>query len=382
MKILVFLLVLWPLVGATQELQWESTDLPYPATLKGIFSGNADFVAYGDSGVVFASPDGRQWQDVSPPTSGNFTTGLAWQGLWVLAGSDAGIWVSQNRGQSWQNATLPEADDVLLQPGSLAIYDDQLLIFGRLEEQAHGCLSQFARSDDGLSWSIDNRVLPNAPPSNVQAVPNGLVMKHPIGGPICGVMPIVPGTSVDFFVEDDAIGFVVENSTTYAPPTQFRPGFIWDGQALWMVGSNLVAIPGTLPLEFERVNWVKRGSYADFSADHQQFQLEMFPDSLARMGNRMIVSHFGHVSIVDESGGVILQSLPVDDEIFVFAERDDLVVGVVATDNSSESMTAIRGSSLASVRVPINSPYLLWPLFFLLLGLAWIQLRSKEDTGR
>ena len=42
-------------------------------------------------------------------------------------------------------------------PGSLAIYDDQLLIFGRLEEQAHGCLSQFARSDDGLSWSIDNR---------------------------------------------------------------------------------------------------------------------------------------------------------------------------------------------------------------------------------
>ena len=49
-------------------------------------------------------------------------------------------------------------------------------------------------------------------------------------------MPIVPGTSVDFFLfEDDAIGFVVENSTTYAPPTQFRPGFIWVwSKALWM----------------------------------------------------------------------------------------------------------------------------------------------------
>jgi hypothetical protein len=336
--------------------------------MRDVFVTDEHFVAFGDDGTVLASREGREWRDVSLPIDADLSSGLAFNERWLVSGVNAGIWVSEDFGQTWREADLPSQAGDTFVPSDIEIQDNGSLIsVGHWGSPMAWCNTAVAVSTTGLEWS---HASDTSLPFITQAISRfdgGLITRSFFGGPPCSVMPIMPGSALFYAVGDTGSGF--DSGTMFAnvPPASIGEGLAWHRDALWITGRNFMGLPA------EYGHWVRRIVPPQTADDVPSIELQRDALSLAAFREGVVVSHQGHVSFVDETGSVVEQSLPETDRFYAFAARGDLLVGV-GLDGG-----AIRGTPPNPIAVTATRPETLAMLALLLacFGLGVLSLRVR-----
>ena len=90
---------------------WTSRTTPGTGIMLGVASSGTLFVAVGDSGVIWTSPDGTTWTSRTTPGTDNMR-GVAWSGtLFVAVGLGGAVWTSPD-GTTWTSRTTPGTDSM------------------------------------------------------------------------------------------------------------------------------------------------------------------------------------------------------------------------------------------------------------------------------
>lgn len=328
-------MALMSLQVAAQPIVWQPVALPTDADMQDVIVAGDQFVAFGAQGTVLATQDGLDWRDVSLPVDADLSAGAALGGLWLVSGFEAGIWSSQNQGQTWTQADLPDLAGDVFSPSDIAIQPNGVFIaVGRWGTGAPAtCSTVVAVSANGLDWTIDEAVTLPYVSREITPYDDGLVVDAMFGGPPCAVTPIIPSAGLFYAVGDSDAGFVGSEIFASTPPVELGSGVVWNQGGLWIAGRELVALPS------QYNHWLRRLEPGDSAADVPALPVSGPTLSLAVYQDGVIVSHPGFVSFVDASGAVQEQDLPISPTAFAMAVSGDVIVGV------GENGQAVRGAS-------------------------------------
>ncbi|MEN1729614.1 MAG: hypothetical protein AAGJ52_14345 [Pseudomonadota bacterium] len=343
---------------AARPLLWETVDLPRQDHLIEVFVADGYFVAHGKGGTVLRSLDGRLWDDVSLPASGDLGHGVSWNGRWVMSGADVGIWVSEDQGQSWTEALLPVLSGDSFRPESVIVQSNgDLLSIGELPAAVPGpCWRTVATSADGLTWVLQDQYELFGEHQDAIAVDGGIINAIFYGSlPECSAIPIIEAFAFDFYQGDASSGLALLDRVELATLAVQRRAAVWHQNELRWIGQTLVQVD---PVLYQY--WIARAPLDVLNPQHDRLTVGFEPFSVAIYRDQIVVGHVGRVSFVSMAGAVDEQLLPVPDRSFRFASQADVLLGV------GEGGLAVRGVPPPTLAVPIDDA----PLLLLLAALA------------
>ncbi len=378
----VFFLLLTLVSTAAQALplQWATSSIETTQEIVEVFPTQQGFLALGSSGGVYHSINGLDWQDVSPPINNSLTAGIDFDGRWLVVGPEVGLWFTDNSGQTWEQAALPELEEYAFRPMDISRqFTETLVVIGKYGDP-NACRTSAVVSPDSQNWSIVSEGTFPREHVSTQPTNSGLINFVLYDVPRCGgVTPIINPWGY-FYLEGTAEtgfgDFSLNNQIwtsdfnifpVVTPSPMFEAG--WFDGAFWGLDRNFIpdlpffAIRRMTPPEF---NFMDDVTYFD----QQPFSLTDFREGV-------LISHQGLVSYVDQEGNLEQQALPETEAWYRLASNLITVVGV-----SPEGLV-IRGD-LTGSGIPINAthPVTLIILSLLFLAIAFSQFRPRSaDVG-